>query len=202
MNFLAHLYLSGDNVNLQIGNFIGDGVKGRDYKNYQLPIQNGILLHRKIDTYTDKHHSFINSKRKISHEYSYFSGIVIDILYDHFLSKNWSLYSVQDRTEFAHNVYNTMLINYTILPKKLQLMIPNMIQNNWLEMYAETQGIERVLKGLSKRTVLPDRVDNVMRIFENRYYEFYDDFVDFFQDISNYVIIKHRIDLSMHYRLI
>ena len=30
MNFLAHIYLSGDDPNIQLGNFIGDFVKGRN----------------------------------------------------------------------------------------------------------------------------------------------------------------------------
>ena len=55
MNFLAHIYLSGDNEMIAIGNFIADGIRGKQYKKFQKDIKTGILLHRQIDTFTDAH---------------------------------------------------------------------------------------------------------------------------------------------------
>ena len=34
MNFLAHIYLSGDNDFIKIGNFMTDGIRGKDYLKY------------------------------------------------------------------------------------------------------------------------------------------------------------------------
>ncbi|MDD3273470.1 MAG: DUF479 domain-containing protein, partial [Bacteroidales bacterium] len=61
MNYLAHIYLSGSNRQLQVGNFIGDFVKGRKHENYPKGIQKGILLHREIDRFTDCHPLFIET---------------------------------------------------------------------------------------------------------------------------------------------
>ena len=40
MNFLAHIYLSGDNKGLQLGNFIADSVKGNQFINFENTIKN------------------------------------------------------------------------------------------------------------------------------------------------------------------
>jgi acyl carrier protein phosphodiesterase len=58
MNYLAHFYLSGENENILLGNYIGDSVKGKDYLKYPAEIAKGILLHREIDTFTDKNEIF------------------------------------------------------------------------------------------------------------------------------------------------
>ena len=53
MNYLAHIYLSGGDPEVTVGNFMADAVKGKDYQNYSEGIQRGIILHRAIDTFTD-----------------------------------------------------------------------------------------------------------------------------------------------------
>ncbi|MGB3774600.1 MAG: DUF479 domain-containing protein, partial [Leeuwenhoekiella sp.] len=93
MNFLAHIYLSQYDEQVTIGNFIADGIKGSKYKQFPIPIQKGILLHRSIDAYTDAHHLVRKSTKRLHPHYHHYSGIIVDIFYDHFLAKNWSSYS-------------------------------------------------------------------------------------------------------------
>ena len=89
MNYLAHIYLSGEDDFVKIGNFIADGIKGRKYKLYPGKIQIGILLHRKIDWFSDNDDIFKKSKRRLDKKYGHYKGVIIDIFYDHFLAKNW-----------------------------------------------------------------------------------------------------------------
>ena len=93
MNFLAHLYLSGDNEDLIIGNFIADMVKGRQIENFQEEVVKGIELHRKIDYFTDNHAIVDQSKRRLRNKYRLYSGVIVDMFYDHYLAANWSEYS-------------------------------------------------------------------------------------------------------------
>ena len=86
MNFLAHIYLSGNNKEITIGNFIADGIRGKDYKKYPEAIQTGILLHRQIDTFTDAHKTVRQSTKRLHENYGHYSGVIVDILYDHFLA--------------------------------------------------------------------------------------------------------------------
>lgn len=92
MNYLAHLYLSGNDHQLMVGNFIGDAVKGSLYEQFPGRIREGILLHRQIDTYTDNHPKIRQAKSYFSKSYGKYSGVVVDVLFDHFLASNWNKY--------------------------------------------------------------------------------------------------------------
>ena len=87
MNYLAHIHLSGDDELVTIGNFIADGIKGKNYKKFPKAIQTGILLHRKIDSFTDTHPIVRTSTSRLHENYGHYSGVIVDILYDHFLAK-------------------------------------------------------------------------------------------------------------------
>ena len=90
MNFLAHIYLSGDDPNIQLGNFIGDFVKGRNLvEQFGHEIAKGIELHRAIDEFTDKHPIVKLSKVRLREKYRHYAPVIVDIFYDHYLAKNW-----------------------------------------------------------------------------------------------------------------
>ena len=86
MNFLAHIYLSGDDDELKIGNFIADSVKGKKFSQFPDQVQKGITLHRKIDSYTDSHPIVRESVLRLFPKYGHYSSVIVDILYDHFFS--------------------------------------------------------------------------------------------------------------------
>ena len=92
MNFLAHIYVSGDNDLVKIGNFMADSIRGHSYDVYPMEIQKGILLHRSIDSFTDMHPIYRQSKHRLHEKYGHYSGVIMDIFYDHFLAKNWKTY--------------------------------------------------------------------------------------------------------------
>ena len=84
MNFLAHIYLSGDNDLIKIGNFMADGIRGRQYEKYPLEIQKGIILHRAIDTFTDAHPIFRQSTKRLHQNYHHYAGVIVDVFYELF----------------------------------------------------------------------------------------------------------------------
>ena len=159
MNFLAHLYLSKNNKNILIGNFIADAVKGNKYNNYPPEIKAGILLHREIDTYTDSHPIVRKSKRRLNKRYNHYNGVIIDILYDHFLAKNWHNYSDTPLDIYTDNVYQYLDENKDSLPEKIQYILPFMIQHNWLLNYATISGIGKILEGMNRRTKGVSKMD-------------------------------------------
>jgi len=112
MNFLAHIYLSGDNKDITIGNFIADGIRGNDYKKLPKDIQTGILLHRRIDTFTDAHKIVRQSTKRLHKNYSHYSGVIVDILYDHFLAKNWKKYSDIPLATYVDDFYSLLEDNF------------------------------------------------------------------------------------------
>ena len=183
MNFLAHIFLSQDHDNIKIGNFIADAVKGKRYTTYPIEIQQGIILHRHIDTYTDSHPTVKISKKRLHSRYRHYDGVIIDILYDHYLAKNWSNYSDTPLDQYVQTFYSLLKANHTILPKKIQQMLPYMIRGNWLYSYKSLEGIEKVLYGMDKRTQNKSQMHLAIEDLRLYYNEFENDFTIFFEKL-------------------
>ena len=183
MNFLAHIYLSGGNDLMKIGNFMADGIHGKNFDTFPIEIQKGIILHRFIDTFTDAHPIFRKSTKRLHANYHHYSGIIVDIFYDHFLAKNWSHYSDEKLEDYSERFYHSLRDNYDVLTLKTQKMMPYLIEYNWLLSYQTTEGIESVLVKMDTRM----KHDSNMRfsVTELRmfYSEFESEFATFFEEL-------------------
>lgn len=193
MNFLAHIYLSGKDEKVLIGNFMGDYVKGDSFKKYPDDVQKGILLHRKIDYFTDTHPVTRESKNRLYPFYHKYSGIVIDIFYDYLLTLNWDKYSSVSLPDYVDEVFNILRRNYEVFPQRIRNWFPNFIRNNWLVAYSTIDGIENVLNRMSSRTSLPDFTDKAIRSLREHESEYLDEFNRFFPEIKRYVLENYGI---------
>ncbi|GAA0743057.1 acyl carrier protein phosphodiesterase [Gaetbulibacter jejuensis] len=195
MNFLAHIYLSGDNEFVTIGNFIADGIRGKSYKKFPIDVQIGILLHREIDTYTDAHPTVRQSTKRLHKNYSHYSGVIVDILYDHFLAKNWKDYSNVPLEVYVEQFYDSLEANFEMLPNRTQRMLPHMIADNWLLSYAKIEGIQRVLDGMNRRTKNVSGMNTATNELKQYYAEFESEFTSFFEELRAFTKLK-RIDIT------
>ena len=186
MNFLAHIYLSGDDEGVIIGNFIADGIKGKKYKIFPVSIQKGILLHRAIDSYTDKHPIVRQSTARLHQNYGHYSGVIVDILYDHFLAKNWKMYHNVPLETYVENFYELLRKNYEILPTRIQKMMPMMIAQNWLLSYESTEGIAKILSQMNIRTKGKSKMNLAILELEKYYDDFEEEFETFFAELTAY----------------
>jgi acyl carrier protein phosphodiesterase len=196
MNFLAHIYLSGENDQVKVGNFIGDWIKGNDHRKYPADIQKGILLHRSIDSFTDNHPIVKKSKNRLNDQYHKYSGIIIDIFYDHYLAHNWSTFSEIELIDFTRNLNNCLVSNMEYLPADIQEFIPRFMKRRWIESYATLEGIERVLEGMSKHTSLPDKTLDAIVILKRDYDGLKTEFFDFFPQLVAHVEEKFQIGIK------
>ena len=186
MNFLAHIYLSGDDKAITIGNFIADGIRGNDYKKFPKDSQTGIILHRHIDTFTDAHKIVRQSTKRLHKNYGHYSGVIVDILYDHFLAKNWKTYSNVPLAKYVDDFYDLLEDNFDILPTRVQKMMPYMIANNWLLSYASIDGIAKVLEGMNRRTQNRSKMNLAVNELEEFYDAFETEFTLFFAELIEY----------------
>ncbi|WP_417197266.1 ACP phosphodiesterase [Bizionia sp.] len=193
MNFLAHIYLSFNHKNVSIGNFMADGIRGKQYKKYPREIQIGILLHREIDTFTDAHPIVRQSTKRLHENYSHYSGVIVDILYDHFLAKNWAHYSNEPLDDYAQRFYSLLQDNFDILPERTQHLLPFMISGNWLLSYAEIEGIQSVLDGMNRRTKYKSKMNEATHEFLKYYDEFEEEFTLFFEELRVFAAEKLQI---------
>ena len=196
MNFLAHIYLSGEEEEIKIGNFIGDYIKGSAFHIYPDKIKEGILLHRFIDTFTDKNKFTLEAKAPFTPKYRKYSGIVIDIIYDHFLASNWEKYSNIPLKDFVDDFHNLLIKNNDMLPMEVQKFIPKLIANNRLYSYKDIDGIRSVLSTMAKYTSLPDHSEFAITVMEENYNMLQENFFSFFSDIKYYIKTVHNIDIK------
>ncbi len=187
MNYLAHIYLSYENDAIKIGNFISDFIRGNKYKHLPISIQKGILLHRKIDSFTDNHSVVKQSKRRLDKQYGHYTGVIIDILYDHFLAKNWKQFSNTSLMDYEKEFIELLVQNKAILPEKVLNIIPYLSQQHWISSYATIEGISKTLVGVNKRTNGVSKMNLAINDLQDNYMELEKDFFLFFNDLQQYV---------------
>lgn len=187
MNYLAHLYLSGDNEHIMLGNFIADHIKGNKIQRYSVDVKKGIELHRKIDFYTDHNVHFMQTRDRLHTNYHKYAGVIADILYDHFLASNWNQYSNQNLSDYVSYSYGILMRNYTILPSTTKKLLPFFIMQNWLVNYKSFDGLQRVFELMSRRAKFKSNMKNVVEEFKVDYELYKEEFLLFFPQIQEHV---------------
>lgn len=186
MNFLAHIYLSFGDDEITIGNFIADSIRANKYDHLPERIQQGIFLHREIDTFTDAHPIPKKSSKRLHKNYSHYSRVIVDIFYDHFLAKNWNRYSDTPLAIFVENFYDLLEDNYAILPAGVKRMMPYMITDNWIYNYSKMEGIAKVLNGMNRRTKNKSKMNFAILDLEEHYDAFEKEFTAFFEELITF----------------
>jgi len=190
MNYLSHIYLSGDSEEVILGNFIGDYVKGQQFLNYPDGVAKGIFLHRQIDSFTDSHPVIIECIVKLRPAFGKYAGIVIDIFMDHFLAVNWHTYSHEKLSTFTKRFHAVILANFVQLPSPVKLFVPFLIQHKRLQSYASFEGVEKTLRIMSNHTSLPAETEFAIQILEDEYQFFNEAFNRFFPEIIRFIETK------------
>jgi acyl carrier protein phosphodiesterase len=196
MNYLAHIYLSGESDEIKVGNFIGDFVKGNNYLKYPEKVAEGIRLHRSIDSYTDQHLVVREFIQLLKPGYGRYSGIVADVFMDHFLASNWSDYSIYTLRQFSKHAHAVFLCNFGLLPFRVKQFLPFLIQHKRFESYARRESMFHVLEIMSHRTSLPANSAWAMQILHEEYDQFEFLFRSFFTEMTEYIESEFAIEIS------
>lgn len=169
---------------------MADSIRGNQYEAYPTEIRKGILLHRAIDSFTDTHPIYRQSKHRLHEKYGHYSGVIMDIFYDHFLAKNWKKYSDEKLEVYAEHFYNLLKNNYEILTERTKGMIPYMIGRNWLVSYASIEGLEMILFQMDHRTKNRVAMHESIIELQQFYTEFENEFQLFFEALQHYCLEK------------
>jgi len=185
VNFLAHLFLAGPEPDLIVGNFIGDFVRGRGWQRQCGPdVVRGVLLHRAIDTFTDRHPIVKQSQSRLRLKYRHYAKVIVDVYYDHYLAARWSEYAGEPLTSFAERAYRLLADRDAMLPERARGIVPHMRAGNWLVQYAQLEGIARALGGLSQRAMPGSRMHEAIDDLRAHYPAFGTEFQMFFPDLQ------------------
>jgi acyl carrier protein phosphodiesterase len=187
MNWLAHLYLSEPETEFRLGNLLADQVRGPDRAKMSPAFLRGAACHQVIDAFAESHPVVKRSRQRIGPEQRRFSGILVDVFYDHFLARNWAAYSKTPLPQFTHSAYTDFTPHTSTLPEEARITLERIIEHDWLTSYREVAGIEDVLERLSGR--LTERLNRPMALhfavkdLQAHYGEFETDFQEFFPEL-------------------
>jgi acyl carrier protein phosphodiesterase len=155
LNYLVHLYLAGQDTELQLGGLMGDFVKGNIPADYPERLALGLRLHRRIDSLSQNSPHTRRSRQRLDPKFGHGRGIIIDIFYDHFLASTWADHSPEPLESYAANVYRMLQKNHLQLPPALQQIAPRMIEHNWLVSYQQQKVVGKALEKISRRLSRP-----------------------------------------------
>jgi acyl carrier protein phosphodiesterase len=183
MNHLAHFFLSDNQEDLMIGNFIADFIKNKAVPHYSKGIQNGIFLHRQIDMFTDTHAAVRQSTARLRPTQSRYAPVVNDVLYDFILGNAWATYHSTPLSDFCGHIYTVLDNRITDLPENMQLFVPKMIEDRFLERYATETGLRASLARLQRRAPAANDFQKAVDVLLENYVDFEEDFTLFFPEL-------------------
>lgn len=197
MNYLAHLFLADPDdppadSEFLIGNLLGDFVKGRlDSDNDVVSHCSarrlaGIRLHRAVDSFTDSHPAFRRSKQRLRPELRRFGGIIVDVFYDHFLTREWASYSPTPLPQFCHSVYADLQNHYHSLPTRMQRSVRFMLATDLLQSYYDLDGVGSALAGIESKLKRPSPLRQARFDLEHNHAGLHQDFISFFPELIAY----------------
>lgn len=187
MNYLAHIYLSCNNEDLLMGNFIADSISLKDVASLPIEVQAGVTLHREIDYYTDTHAIVRKGTKRLRPHHRKYSPVVIDVLYDHLLANNWERYSESSLPVFAQDVYKVFSRRMAEMPPSLQRRLPGMIEHDWLNNYKSIDGLKFTLDKLDERARFPSNFGSAVVHLLEDYDLFTEEFNAFFPEVIAHV---------------
>ena len=193
MNFLFHMFLSGDDHELLVGNFMGDFVKGPLGDSFAPRIRQGLVLHRKIDSFAQREPNFQASRLRLPSHYGLYRGVLVDLFYDHFLAKEWTGWSDRQLTDYLFWARSIIEGYRPVLPQPLQGILP-IIFDELLLSYSSVSGIESALTRMSRRVKRPNPLAAGGKELAHHYEELHADFKRFIVAAKRFSteLIGHR----------
>lgn len=182
MNWLAHVFLSEQSIDFQVGNFIADPLKAKPWECASIEISRGMKTHILIDSFSDKHEAFKRSKKRLK-EKGLLKGIIVDFTYDYLLIKNWDKFSTISLDEFTSRFYkqaNLAKLNYPQRPKEI---VSNMIQRdllNYSDLEHLRQAFARLDRRVSPKLAQRDSAISYYEIVCEKMPQLEEDFLEFF----------------------
>lgn len=193
MNYLMHLVLSGDDPDIIIGNFIADHIRGsRIINELPNPVKKGILLHRAIDSYSDTHSAVRNSVRLMRTSHFHYAPVAIDILYDHFLIKNWKLFVKIPYGKMVESFYKLLEQRLETLPAKSKKISLKLMEHKWFDKYETFEGLEEIFVMVDRRASFRSELPYTVKYLLEYYSELENDFLTFTPDIFTFVSLHNR----------
>lgn len=183
MNHLAHALIAERTGSSLFGSLLGDFVKGELRDQYDAATMAGVRLHRQIDAFTDAHRIVARSRRRLRPPYRRYSGILVDMFYDHFLARNWCEYAQDPLPRFAARVYSLLARRREELPLNMHRFADYLVREDLFAAYRSRDGLARALAGVSGKLKRENPLARGAEELERDYEGFGEDFKAFFPEV-------------------
>jgi acyl carrier protein phosphodiesterase len=163
---------------------ISDYVKGKKKFDYPERIQAGIVFHRLIDSFTDIHPATKEAKEVFRPHYRLYSGAFVDVVYDHFLATDHSVFITEaSLAAFTQRTYSTLDKKKEWFPLPFAQFFPFMRSQDWLYHYRVPEGTEKSLGGVVRRSAYLTESKTAYHLFKTHYQLFSDCYRQFWADM-------------------
>ncbi|MEH6443633.1 MAG: acyl carrier protein phosphodiesterase [Oceanospirillaceae bacterium] len=188
MNFLAHCFLSNANPEALVGNLLGDFSKGVNESVLSLIVKEGLINHRAVDKFTDSNSLVLSAKNYFSLPKRRFAGIAVDVLFDHYLIKNWAVFSVVSFDQFKIQTYQMLEAGYPFMPRAMAAVIKRVIEQDWFNSYRSLEGVGFALDRIATRIRFKNKFSGCIEDIANHDKELEQLFLAFFPQLQQFVL--------------
>tara|TARA_B100000676_G_scaffold130887_1_gene129961 strand:+ start:179 stop:775 length:597 start_codon:yes stop_codon:yes gene_type:complete len=192
MNTLAHLYLSGNDPDLILGNFIGDSVRGGEFSQLDERVQEGVRLHRKIDRFTDQHPIFRQISSLMRGDFGRYCTVVADVFLDHFLARDWERFDARSLEDYTRWIHQILAERIDTCPERSRRYFKYLSATDTLLHYRSTEGISRTLLQMAKRARFNSGMENAGAVLRRQYPQLKEGFESFFPELVRYTLGERR----------
>ncbi len=182
MNYLAHSFLTFTDGQI-VGQFLEDFIRNKDRYSFPKDIQDGITMHRAIDTFTDAHPAIHEAKKVFAPLVRLYAGAFVDVAMDYFVANDLSLHSLKGWKKHSLRVYRVLNQHYEFLPENFRRMLERMEQDDWLYNYRNDQGIRFSMRNVLNKAKYLDKDIPVFEAFLNHKNVLQQCYDNFFPDL-------------------
>ena len=193
MNTLAHLYLSGDDPELILGNFIGDSVRGDEFSQLEERVQEGVRLHRKIDRFTDKHPIFRQICALMREDFGRYCSVVADVFLDHFLAREWERFDTRPLEDYIRWIHQVLAHRIDACPERSRRYFRYLRTTDTLLHYRSTEGISQTLSQMATRARFNSGMEHAGVVLLRCYPKLEEGFELFFPELARYALRERRL---------
>jgi len=203
VNWLAHVFLSENHIEHQLGNLLADPLKGRAWDEATQMFRRGLETHKRIDTFTDQHPLVRQSKRRLKNR-KYLRGVIIDIVYDHLLTVHWQKYASTDFKLFTADFREDAPLHIERYPKKAKHIINRVVDIQLLSSYSDLEGLgegfKRIDKRLSDRVLAKESAFGYLPLVADELHNIEQDFLEFFPELMGHVKKELSLEYLTHWK--
>ncbi len=185
LNYLAHFHLSHGNNDLLVGALLGDFIKGPLTGKYSKQLEQGIMLHRKIDAFTDSHPNLRLAQQRFKPHYRRFAGIMTDVVFDHFLTRHWQQFHPQPLSDFSQDIYH--LLAQSQLPSAARRLADNLTRYDVFVNYQHWQTVEAALAKIGQRIQRSNPLATAATELQQHSDELEQAFLNFYPQLQHHV---------------